>query len=1235
MADRGDTHYHVPSLNRWFAFGSVLLLIASIWMVIDDWNAPWKPYQAEFRRIEAERTRQALATEAMQAQMAEAAALEQDLQAAQARLDSKRAEQDQLEADLFAEKGVLFTLAETTKKAKQELAWERFLIEEHRVHYDDPSYGVEKLEESLKAFQDLEGQVELQNAKVAELEQRSKDLIAEVSGIDSQIKGATKDVALLDKKLDGLDPDSASKKLANIIRDFPGLDFIGPRNKVQKQVLADLTFELNFTKGQRIDMCQTCHLASDRAGYTDDWVSEDGEQLAHPFLTHPRLDLYLTAKSPHPVGKVGCTICHRGSGQSLSFQHADHRPVGEAQEKEWKDDYHWHKQHHWDYPMLSADYLEASCTQCHKNTMELIAEDAPRLTEGYRLFEEKGCYACHKVEWFPTKRKPGPSLANLQSKLDADWLSAWITDPTAFRPSTKMPRIFNLSNTRPTEEVVKSEWGAGRSILGQEWEDSAIASITAYLVATSPKDAYPEPPVEGDAERGRELFRVVGCLACHNMAGYPGEELPTRDFAFELHGENQHGPNLRGVATKLDRNWLYAWIKDPAAYWSETRMPNLRLPDQDAADITSYIMDDPDGIFSDVPEGWQPAPTASQLDVLQEQARWFYSRLGRTELQRRFSGEVEEARWDRQEDLLVAVGEKFVGHQGCFSCHQINGFEGANPIGAELTNWGSKTPDKLDWAFLPNILAHEHGWDLDQREEFKQYRENWLEHKLENPRVYDEQKVKNPIERSRMPNFGLDREQVLALSNFVVGLVDDEVRLAKMQPTDGQLAMNHGMQVVRQQNCMACHMIDPGSITFRGADGLEHTVAAELLPIGEDSLPPHQQDLDALHASVADYEDYMEEEVDELGFRLLANEPELGIAGDSLFVSKDDMLAVAPPAGGDFVQTILRYYVRGIEMYDAEAESEEDAYYSWNLGPDGEVEDVDGELRLYLEEQYDKLRWTFAPPVLFDEGYKLQRDWFYAFLRDPSTIRRQMRVKMPTFNISAAEAGAVADYFAHKAELEWAPRYAKTLRTTLGITTKSEFQADGQKPFPELTNFVESGNGVPVSVVAEGTGLKEDVVRSIEAGSAPDIAAGFAKLKRFGDEAGFVMNGPVNPVHELIGRRLPSHHAMIADGRKVAVEGVNCFTCHWLNGQGPTQLEAPIAWAPDLGAVRERLREGWVQDWIWNPALIYPGTAMPANFAFIPAQYQESYPDSDSAEQVGAVMDWLYNLDRAPIADQN
>ena len=63
MADRGDTHYHVPTLNLWFLVSSMLLLISVLWMVIDDWNAPWKAYQREFRAIDLERANAELATE--------------------------------------------------------------------------------------------------------------------------------------------------------------------------------------------------------------------------------------------------------------------------------------------------------------------------------------------------------------------------------------------------------------------------------------------------------------------------------------------------------------------------------------------------------------------------------------------------------------------------------------------------------------------------------------------------------------------------------------------------------------------------------------------------------------------------------------------------------------------------------------------------------------------------------------------------------------------------------------------------------------------------------------------------------------------------------------------------------------------------------------------------------------------------------------------------------------------
>ena len=57
MADRGDTHYKVSTLNMWFLLSSGFLLVATAWMVIDDWNAPWKKYQAEFRKIDEVRTR--------------------------------------------------------------------------------------------------------------------------------------------------------------------------------------------------------------------------------------------------------------------------------------------------------------------------------------------------------------------------------------------------------------------------------------------------------------------------------------------------------------------------------------------------------------------------------------------------------------------------------------------------------------------------------------------------------------------------------------------------------------------------------------------------------------------------------------------------------------------------------------------------------------------------------------------------------------------------------------------------------------------------------------------------------------------------------------------------------------------------------------------------------------------------------------------------------------------------
>jgi len=1175
MADRGDTHYRVGKLNAWFAGSSLLLLVSTVWMVLDDWSRPWKGYQREFRQIEIQRAEAQLdSPEAKEALAAETRARE-DLAAAQQRLAGNKSQLDAAQQELRDLIGSRFKATEAEKVAKQVNNWERFLTEEERLHEHDQSANAARIREVEDELYKRTGVKQDTEAAVAAQEKRIAAMKAEVTDAEKELKAAGKSIELTRKKLEQLAPQDLPTQVANVIRDFPGLDFIGPSLKVQKVLPPKLTFELNFVKKQRIDMCQTCHQPIDREGY---------EAEPNPFKTHPRLDLYLTAKSPHPLNEFGCTICHRGAGEALDFQRTDHRAGDEEEAHRWEEEHGWHKQHYWDYPMLPEKYTEASCVQCHKSSMELIATDAPHVAEGYQLFERYGCYACHKVEWFPTKRRPGPSLAQVTQKVQQGFLESWVANPKAFRPTTWMPQIFHLENYGADVVVSNSKYGEGRAVMGDEWSDAAVAAVSAFVRSRSSTEPLPSIPVDGDAARGRETFRLVGCVACHNMAPFTEEERENeRALVNQRRVTNEHGPNLRGVASKVSPEWLYAWVKDPAAYWSETRMPNLRLTDQEAADIVAYMFEDE--LFRDVPAGWSPDAVAYKRDVLEEQARWFFNRELRTELDRRFQSE-----WKDDQALLVAIGEKFVLQQGCHSCHNIPGLEDAQPIGTELTTWASKTVDKLDFGFMPEILAEQHGWNHEAALEYKEYRENFLEQKLREPRSYDRRKIKNPSERLRMPWFNFTEHQIEAITCFVAGLVNDEVEQAKMIPSSEKAAMDTGLRAIRQKNCAGCHQIEPGRVRFNDEDGNPHDVPGEFLVFDEDVLPPR---MDHFAKYVADYEADVGEELEEYIVRLLAPEPGLGGVGDTVVVEDVKSVQVTPPHGGDIVRAIADYYF-----------GEEDRE---------DVEDVDGERRSYVEEAYDKVRWTFAPPVLWNEGGKLQREWFFQFLIDPIPLRRQLRVRMPTFTYGEGEAGAIADYFANRSMLDWPARYTRTLMV------RNDLDADG----------------LAAAMQAEGLRTTPAVIRGIADRKPVETATGMGAVHAYGQKIGFAMPGPVNPAYEFVPQRSPANLEAVLGAQPdffqkvhdLAVNGPNCVQCHYLQGNPPTQA-TPIAWAPDLDHTRERLRPDWVREWLTDPSRIYPGTSMPANFPLDQEQWQEFYA-APSAQQIEAVLTWLFNLDRA------
>src|SRR5204863_7114637 len=94
----------------------------------------------------------------------------------------------------------------------------------------------------------------------------------------------------------------------------------------------------------------------------------------------------------------------------------------------------------------------------------------------------------------------------------------------------------------------------------------------------------------------------------------------------------------------------------------------------------------------------------------------------------------------------VELGQRAISRYGCFSCHDIKGFEKAQSIGTDLSEEGSKLVTRLDFAFITNIP---HTSKIA-----------WSNTKLHNPREFDKGRALQPLEKLRMPNYDLSDIEV-------------------------------------------------------------------------------------------------------------------------------------------------------------------------------------------------------------------------------------------------------------------------------------------------------------------------------------------------------------------------------------------------------------------------------------------------------------------------------------------
>ncbi len=613
-----------------------------------------------------------------------------------------------------------------------------------------------------------------------------------------------------------------------------------------------------------VDRCESCHMGiREPVKLTAAAMSLPGkkpDEYARAFTSHPEPDLLKI----HDPDKFACTPCHQGNGRATTSVEKAHGNY-----------------EHWLWPIFSPGNYEAGCQVCHSADMVVVTNDVGWVvSEGKDLFRQRGCVGCHRFEGYDKEpedlisvaqqikqldqekkdnlkqagelmkqadkaesndeanrlndravalkvtnskldlrivqfdrstksllqdmKKVGPNLKDIRLKLNKNWIPVWLKKPSDFRATTKMPN-FRLN-------------------------DDQIKAISAFIWQSALTDSVPKHK-PGNAAHGKELFETRGCLACHSIG--EGDQLQGGTFA----------ANLTRVGEKDNYDYLVRWVhnarertrpycplekKDigPEDYKKKglpyvfdldhsrcpndghelqvqnmTVMPSLRLSPQDAEDVASYLI------------------------TLKKQEPSSYSDASFMD-----------------DPNLKAEGKKWVRHFGCAGCHEISGLEEEGRIGTELTIEGSKPIERMDFALLTDIAQRGGSEPITDPDDLARLPEGpakqpwydqkgFFEHKLAEPNIWDKGKDKPETEKLRMPNLHLTKEQVRALTTFLLGSQENPLPANyQYRPLDYRRDIQEGWWVVKKYNCMGCHQLIPGQKT--SLMGMAHYKDAQ------EQLPP-------------------------------------------------------------------------------------------------------------------------------------------------------------------------------------------------------------------------------------------------------------------------------------------------------------------------------------------------------------------------------------------------------------
>jgi cytochrome c2 len=363
-------------------------------------------------------------------------------------------------------------------------------------------------------------------------------------------------------------------------------------------------------------------------------------------------------------------------------------------------------------------------------------------------------------------KKVGPSLKEVRMKLRKEWIPEWLKDPHQWREGTKMPTFRLTDDDR--KAIAAFIWQSG---------------LQGQLAQQKP----------GDPVKGQEAFETRGCMACHSMG--EGGQKQGGTFAANLSREGE----------KANYDYIVRWVHNPrqrTAPYCAYEKRDLTEDDYKKHGLP-YVFDlDHDKCPNDghILQVQQMTPMPS-LRLTEDEARDVASYL----MTRKHANATYADASYMDDPKLMDKGREKVRFYGCAGCHEIAGLEDEQRIGTELTKEGSKPVERLDFALLGH-KAEDEGWLTHK---------GFFEHKLADPAVYDQGKEKAPQDRLKMPNFNFSKPEIDAVTTLLEGSVDASVPPRYFyNPTDQRQDIIDGWWVVRKYNCMGCHKVHVGQTTI-------------------------------------------------------------------------------------------------------------------------------------------------------------------------------------------------------------------------------------------------------------------------------------------------------------------------------------------------------------------------------------------------------------------------------------